>query len=71
MEPFTEAEVPLSRKELTGLMTIVDIFSPNIAEAASMLGRQRDCTADRQGPDQRSSALLADCASGASRAVTD
>ena len=50
VEPFTEADVPLSRKELTTLMSVADIFSPNLAEAASMLGRRLDPAKNRYGP---------------------
>ena len=47
VEPFTEAQSALSKKELTDLLTVADIFSPNLVEAASMLGRHRASSSDR------------------------
>ena len=47
MEPFTEAQEALSSKELIDLLTVADIFSPNLAEAASVLGQHRASSCDR------------------------
>ncbi len=47
MEPFTAAHDALSGAELRDLLSVADIFSPNLGEAASMLGREREPTSDR------------------------
>ena len=47
VEPFTAANGVLSKGELSDLLSVSDIFSPNLAEAASMLGRKHELTLDR------------------------
>ena len=47
VEPFTEAHDALKQWELKDLLSVTDIFSPNLAEAASMLGMDCRLTSDR------------------------
>lgn len=46
VEPFTHADAPLGREALEELLHVSHIFSPNRAEAASMLGRERRSAAE-------------------------
>ena len=47
VEPFTAAHDALSKEALKDLLSVADIFSPNLGEAASMLGRDRQPTSHR------------------------